>query len=801
MSALREILDRMYVEEELLAQLDEEQKHVLFCKMREEQLRRWRLREAELEDRERNEAPKERDSRRIQWLHGRDGNVWVWVMGDHPADRSIDDILATETRQKARQLAEAELLLEKLGDTLASEEPIDEEDLKQQLRRMRLGTSSEESAESSRLSPRHDDGRPQRAESYDPKSVARFVNSGVPYYAQTTSAAEAPQAAENGGSVRSSFESNGRNSFEEPDAPAALESPKKSSVRQLIERAIRPSSGGGENSRPSPLPWRNKLNSRSESPNRNVEKERPPAPKEKRPSGDSNQNDRRSQFNESNGKVAHLVKSYDQPARGSNEHDSRANGFVPPGLRRTENSQRRSTSSGPPPPVPARPPHLMRKADNKELVQNTRSYVPGFPPKNEPQRASPQPFPIEQPPPDVRMRRPQDRPKELREEELDKRESRILEKLMEEHHRLKEEAEQEAERQRLEFEEQEKKAREAEAQIRFIAQRAREQHRNSLRTSTALLPVLENKTSRTFSDAVKTIQRPPKPANRQAIIRWFREVELPIGTGLDYHTREPLIWFHGILSRRATDSLLANQPAGAFLVRISERIWGYTVSYAAGGDEVKHFLVEKIDEGYQFMGTNQVVHESLEALVQFHESKPITSKGRELLFLLVQLLWMTPEELDAQKAAQMRFPHVFRGVVVHGFGRGGKKLKCPTANMDKNVVDGLPDSFADGVYAGLARVESGSFFPMAMSVGYNVHFDNKVKTVEVHILKTFAEDFYGAQLEGVVVHYIRPMRAYSSLSELMEAIERDKNETLAHLRANEAKLRDLVRDLGGQLEL
>lgn len=391
-------------------------------------------------------------------------------MGDHPTDSSIDDIIAIETRQKARQLAETELLLEKLGDTLASEEPINEEDLKQQLRRMRLGTSSEESNESSRLSPRHDDGRPQRVESYDPKSVARFVNSGVPYYAQTSSTAETQPSAENGGSVRSSFESNGRNSFEEPDVQIAPESPKKPSVRQLIQRAIRPSSSSGtESSRPSPLPWRNKLNSRSESPNRNAEKERPPAPKEKRAAGDSNQNDRRSTFNESNGKVAHLVKSYDQPSRGNNEHDSRANGFVPPGLRRTENSQRRSTSSGPPPPpVPARPPHLMRTADNKELVQvgvlsivsltavelqNTRSYVPGFPPKSEPQRASPQPFPTEQPP-DVRMRRSQDKPKELREEELDKRESRILEKLMEEHHRLNEEAEQEAERQRLEFEEQ-----------------------------------------------------------------------------------------------------------------------------------------------------------------------------------------------------------------------------------------------------------------------------------------------------------------------------------------------------------
>ncbi|XP_050297878.1 SH2 domain-containing protein 4A-like [Anthonomus grandis grandis] len=168
------------------------------------------------------------------------------------------------------------------------------------------------------------------------------------------------------------------------------------------------------------------------------------------------------------------------------------------------------------------------------------------------------------------------------------------------------EAEEEEKKKEQYWQEQERKAKEAEQQIREIARRARAEHRLT--------------SDREIDTNYSTVNS-GVPPNRQAVIDWYKQTEKLRLTGLDnFSNVEP--WFHGLITRSQAEKLLLDQPYGTFLVRLSEKIWGYTISYRAQ-EKCKHYLVNALPK-YGFSGANPLEHNSLGDLINYHYTQPLT---------------------------------------------------------------------------------------------------------------------------------------------------------------------------------
>ncbi|KAF9449883.1 riboflavin kinase [Macrolepiota fuliginosa MF-IS2] len=136
------------------------------------------------------------------------------------------------------------------------------------------------------------------------------------------------------------------------------------------------------------------------------------------------------------------------------------------------------------------------------------------------------------------------------------------------------------------------------------------------------------------------------------------------------------------------------------------------------------------------------------------------------------------------------FPIKLAGPVQKGFGRGGKDLGCPTANLPDDATEEMTNVAKTGVYYGYAQVlppadkicefkkEDLQVLPMVMSMGWNPFYDNSKLTAEIHIMHPFVRDFYGFEMRAIVLGYIRPELNYTSREALIDDIETDKQVAL-----------------------
>ncbi len=118
-------------------------------------------------------------------------------------------------------------------------------------------------------------------------------------------------------------------------------------------------------------------------------------------------------------------------------------------------------------------------------------------------------------------------------------------------------------------------------------------------------------------------------------------------------------------------------------------------------------------------------------------------------------------------------PYRLRGMVVHGNGRG-MLLNYPTANVSLDVPDKL--LVPDGIYACEVEVRGKTYRGM-LSVGFRPTFQEQIHTIEVHILD-FHEDIYGESITIGVLRFLREELKFESQDELIEQMDRDKEETM-----------------------
>ncbi|KAM6401447.1 SH2 domain-containing protein 4A [Pluvialis apricaria] len=126
------------------------------------------------------------------------------------------------------------------------------------------------------------------------------------------------------------------------------------------------------------------------------------------------------------------------------------------------------------------------------------------------------------------------------------------------------------------------------------------------------------------------IQRTISNSTEESIIKWFKEEQFPLRAGYQKTTDTIAPWFHGILTSKKAEELLNKTLPGSFLVRVSEKIKGYVLSYRSV-EGCKHFLIDASSDSYSFLGVDQLQHSTLADLVDYHKDEPITSLGKELL--------------------------------------------------------------------------------------------------------------------------------------------------------------------------
>lgn len=73
-----------------------------------------------------------------------------------------------------------------------------------------------------------------------------------------------------------------------------------------------------------------------------------------------------------------------------------------------------------------------------------------------------------------------------------------------------------------------------------------------------------------------------------------------------------------MITRQEAENLLSNQAVGTFLVRLSDKLFGYAISYRAE-DKCKHYLIDATNGYYHLVGESSKNFFKLADMIRYYE--------------------------------------------------------------------------------------------------------------------------------------------------------------------------------------
>jgi riboflavin kinase/FMN adenylyltransferase len=130
---------------------------------------------------------------------------------------------------------------------------------------------------------------------------------------------------------------------------------------------------------------------------------------------------------------------------------------------------------------------------------------------------------------------------------------------------------------------------------------------------------------------------------------------------------------------------------------------------------------------------------------------------------------------DLEKSEKLLgYQYYFSGTIVHGSGRGAE-LGFPTANVKLNHADKLVPSY--GVYLTKIKIKEEFKFGLC-NIGVRPTFNEHDLVLEIYIYDNKQSDLYGEKIKVTLLHRMRDEIKYSTVSELIEQMNKDKQNGL-----------------------